>query len=147
MAPLSIASVASNSIQPLPPTSDTEVCFSNLNRAFAQQTPLTLSQRAKLLAIAESSKAYQAFAQAHGTPSSGDGVPAIDYHTAPGCSGIIIGSFDFNFVAGGKELTVAVSPSSLTVVGTMTLPMYSWGVSQNVSGIWGGGYGFWNGST
>jgi hypothetical protein len=109
----------------LPLTSDSGTCFQNINRAGAQQT-LSTADEARMLQAAESSSQYQSFAQGASIPPVA-GSPAMQYRTAAECSGIVVVAYTFSFVSGGKELSVAVDPNTLQVVGTLVVPAVSWG--------------------
>lgn len=111
---------------PLPSSSDSGACFQNINGAMARQT-LSSDQAAHLLNVAENSKQYRTFAQAEGDVSPVSGGPAIVYHTAAGCAGIVIQAYDFSFVSGGKELTIGVDPNTQQVEGSMIVPAVTWG--------------------
>jgi Peptidase A4 family len=145
-APLAVASSPTGFS--LTPTTDSQTCFQNVNGAIAQQAALSPDTAAQLLQVAESSSQYQAFAQAGETISLVSPSPAMQYSTTSECAGVIIDAYTFSFVSGAKELSVAVDPSRMTVLGTLIVPAFKWGVALNSSAYpWGGGYGYWNGST
>lgn len=104
---------------------DSGTCFQNINRAGAQQ-PLSASKEAMMLQAAESSSQYQLFAHGANIPPVA-GSPAMQYRTVAGCSGIVVAAYTFSFVSGSKELSVAVDPNTLQVVGTLIVPAVSWG--------------------
>jgi len=115
------------------PVSDSKTCFQNINAALAQQTALSPGMAAQLLKVAETSSQYQAFAQAGETISLVSTSPAMEYSTTPGCAGMTIDAYAFSFVFGGKELSIAVNPNTMSVVRALTVPAVSWGVSLNSS--------------
>lgn len=109
-----------------PPASDSGACFQSINRSITQLQPLSSYEAAQLLQAAENSSQYREFAHGGKIPPV-SGPPAIVYHTSPNCAGIVIQAYDFSFVSGGKELTIAVDPNNLRVVGSMIVPAVSWG--------------------
>jgi hypothetical protein len=117
----------------LPPTTDSETCFQNINSALAQQTELKPDVASRLLQVAETSSQHQAFAQAGETVSLVSASPAMEYGTAPGCAGITIEAYTFSFVSGGKELSIGVDPSTMSVVRILLVPAVSWGGALNSS--------------
>jgi hypothetical protein len=150
--PFSNASTGWTATVALPPTSDSATCFHNINRAIAQHSPIGASTLAQLLNVAESSAKYESFAQASGaTPSLVSTDPAMEYDASAGCAGINVQAYTFSFVSGGNELSIAVDPSTMAVVRALTVPAVTWGgvneSSNSLSIAWGGGYGYWNGST
>jgi hypothetical protein len=130
-APLVTAS--SPTVFSLTPTTDSRSCFQNINRALAQQTALSPDAMAQLLQIAEASSQYQAFAQPGISVPPVSTSPAMEYGTTQGCAGILVEAYTFSFVSEGKELSIAVDPSSMSVLRTLTVPAVSWGVSLNSS--------------
>jgi hypothetical protein len=129
-------------------TSDSQVCFQDINHILAQQTALSADTTSQLLQVAETSSQYQTLEQVGGTVSVVSGGPAMEYRTTPGCAGITVEAYTFSFISDGKELSIAVNPSTMSVLRTLTVPAVSWGVALNASSYpWGGGYGYWNGST
>jgi len=133
----------------LPSTSDSQTCFTNINIALSNLAPLSSDTENQLLQVAEDSSQYQTLASTAATTISPvAGGPATEYQTAPDCAGMSIDAYSFSFVSGGKELSVAVSPSNDSVVGTLIVPAVQYGVYMNESSsTWGGGYDYWNGST
>ena len=140
---------ASSQIGSSPPgTAASQACFQNINHMVAQQSGLSPDTASQLLHVAETSSQYQALDQAGGTVSLVSGSPAMEYHTTPGCAGITVEAYTFSFISDGNELSIAVDPSTMSVLRTLTVPAVSWGVALNSSSYpWGGGYGYWNGST
>jgi len=131
----------------LPRTTDSQTCFQNINDAVAQQNALSPETDTQLLQTAESSSQYQAFSQT-GNVSVVSTIPAMEYRTTSACAGITVEAYTFSFISEGKELSIAVDPSTMSVIRTLTVPAVSWGVALNSSSYpWGGGYGYWNGST
>ena len=129
LAPLTAASNSTG--LPLPPTSDEQVCFSNVNMALGQLPALSPATRTRFLQVAESSSQYKAFARAGGAVSLVSTLPAMESRISPDCSGVIIEAYTFSFVSGGKELSIAVDPSTMSVLRTLTVRAVNWGVFQN----------------
>jgi hypothetical protein len=121
----------------LTPASDSNTCFQNVNSALALETELNPDEATRLLQVTETSRQYQAFAQAEETVSLVSASPAMEYRTAPGCAGITVEAYTFSFVSGGKELSVGVDPSTMSVVRTLVVPAVSWGGGLNSSGYRG----------
>ena len=145
LAPLTAASNSTG--LPLQPTSDEQVCFSNVNLSLGQLPALSPATRTRFLQVAESSSQYKAFARAGGGVSLVSTLPAMESRISPDCSGVIIEAYTFSFVSGGKELSIAVDPSTMSVLRTLTVRAVNWGVYKNqTGGNWGGGYEYWNGT-
>ncbi len=121
----------------LTPASDSQTCFQNINGALAQQTALSPGTATQLLKVAETSSQYQAFAQAGETVSLVSASPAIEYGMATGCAGITVEAYTFSFISGGKELSIGVDPSTMSVVRTLIVPAVSWGGALNSSSYLG----------
>jgi hypothetical protein len=122
----------------LPPTNDSQACFTNINSGVAQQSFLTPQENASLLEAAESSSQYAAFVQQTGTtPSLGNGSPGMEYSTSfPDCSGLYVTGFSYCFAArsaggtfppGEPELCLSVSPATMTTNGCMVTPVLNYG--------------------
>jgi|GEM_PF-6004696 len=145
---LPVATASGSATVSLSPTSDAQTCFLNINRGLAQLPVLSPEAKTLLLQVAESSSQYIAFAEAGGPISVVSPGPAIEYRTSPECAGITVEAYTFSFVSGLREISIAVDPSSMTVLRTLTVPAIRHGVALNSTGCcWGGGYGYWNGST
>lgn len=148
--PVSFGSTSSTETVSLPQTSDVASCFQNINRAIAQLPPISSDRVTQLIKVAESSAQYETFAGATGgLPSLVGSTPTLEYHTLPGCAGITIEAYTFSFISGGKELSIGVDPAATSIRGSLIVPAVSWGVQYNNTGgaPWGGGYGYWNGSS
>jgi hypothetical protein len=117
----------------LSPASDSQTCFQNINSALALETELNPDVATRLLQVAETSSQYRAFARAGETVSLVSASPAMEYGTAPGCTGITIEAYTFSFVSGGKELSIGVDPSTMSVVRALIVPAVSWGGTLNSS--------------
>lgn len=133
-------------------TSDPQACLSSVDAALSQMAPLSSQGRDQLLQVAEGTSAFQDFEATNGPPLLVPGGPAIEYHTSPNCSGVSVEAFTFNFVASGRQIAIAVDPSSLSVLRTFETQAVSHGVVKNFTNptngcCWGGGYEYWNGST
>src|SRR5438128_1219985 len=124
LGPLTVAS--SSTGLPLPPTSDEQLCFSNVNMALGQLPALSPGTRTQFLQVAESSSEYEAFAGAGGAVSLVSTLPAMESRISPECSGVIIEAYSFSFVSGGKELSIAVDPSTMSVLRTLTVRAVNW---------------------
>jgi hypothetical protein len=89
---------------------------------FYASTQFTPTLDARLLLVALSSSQYETFARANGVPSLVLGGPAMEVGQDPGCQGAVVTAFAYNFVAGGEQIAIGVSPVTGTVVATVTVP-------------------------
>jgi hypothetical protein len=132
----------------LPPTTNSQSCFQNINVAVAEQSFLTAELNASMLQVAESSSQYAAFVQQTGaTPSLVIGGPDMEYATQDDCSVLNVEAFSYSFTAAGQEFSISVSPSTLAVVGrTLEGSAVSFGAATNSSGRWAG-WSLYNGTS
>lgn len=102
-------------------------CFPNDYPGYGPNIQLTPTLNASLLKVAETSSQFKAFEKMTGaTPSLVMPGPAIEMGQLPGCQGAVITALSYNFVSGGKQIAIGVSPGTKTVTGSLIVPAVHW---------------------